>query len=294
MTRPLPKNLELLYQTFHPKRIGDILQGEAFEVDGVEFVSGYVPESTSERFYIVKTPELIERYRQVCAEFASGRVMELGIAEGGSTAFMALVARPEKLVAIDLEPEPLPALDEFIAQRGLQGTVVPLYGVDQADRSRLHSIVREHFGTGGIDLVVDDCSHMHDPTRASFEALFPFMRPGGLYLIEDWNNDHRMRDAVSASLREQLEAGDEDLRRQLRESLATEREPGQRHQPLTQIAIELMLARASSGDVVASVTVDDAWISVRRGPAEVDPETFALGGLYTDHFGLKGWASTGP
>ena len=37
MTRPLPKNLELLYETFHPKRIGDILQGESFTVDGVEF-----------------------------------------------------------------------------------------------------------------------------------------------------------------------------------------------------------------------------------------------------------------
>jgi hypothetical protein len=27
---------------------------------------------------------------------------------------------------------------------------------------------------------------MYDLTKASFEALFPFLRPGGLYIIEDW------------------------------------------------------------------------------------------------------------
>jgi hypothetical protein len=34
--------------------------------------------------------------------------------------------------------------------------------------------------------VIDDASHIYEPTRASFETLFPYLRPGGLYIIEDW------------------------------------------------------------------------------------------------------------
>ena len=37
-----------------------------------------------------------------------------------------------------------------------------------------------------IDLVIDDASHVYEPTLASFETLFPHLRPGGLYIIEDW------------------------------------------------------------------------------------------------------------
>ena len=37
-----------------------------------------------------------------------------------------------------------------------------------------------------LDLVIDDASHLYGPTMASFEVLFPRLRPGGLYVIEDW------------------------------------------------------------------------------------------------------------
>jgi hypothetical protein len=44
----------------------------------------------------------------------------------------------------------------------------------------------EQFDGGPLDLVVDDCSHLYEPTRASFNELFPRLRPGGAYVIEDW------------------------------------------------------------------------------------------------------------
>jgi hypothetical protein len=37
----------------------------------------------------------------------------------------------------------------------------------------------------GIDIVIDDGSHHMADVRASFEHLFPKMKIGGLYLIED-------------------------------------------------------------------------------------------------------------
>jgi hypothetical protein len=35
--------------------------------------------------------------------------------------------------------------------------------------------------------VLDDASHQYEPTKASFETLFPLLRPGGLYIIKDWS-----------------------------------------------------------------------------------------------------------
>jgi hypothetical protein len=45
-----------------------------------------------------------------------------------------------------------------------------------------------------------------------------------------------------------------------------------------------LLARASSGDVVAELHISGHWIVVRRGPAALDPDSFRLSDLYTDHF----------
>ena len=39
---------------------------------------------------------------------------------------------------------------------------------------------------GRLDLVIDDASHELHATKASFETLFPLLRSGGWYIIEDW------------------------------------------------------------------------------------------------------------
>lgn len=288
MARRLPQNLELLHSVFDPKRIHDILPGDTFEIDGIEFVCAYLPESTPTRFFIVKSRPLVDRYLDLCRRFEGSRIVELGIAEGGSTALLALAASPAALVAVDLEEERLDALDTFVTDRRLEGSVFTHYGVDQADRDRLGRLVDHDLGGHPIDLVIDDCSHAHDPTRSSFETLFPRLRPGGLYVIEDWNADDLMRTAVADALRAELASGEEALRASIREAMAGPAAQ-ERRAPLTRLAIEFMLARAQSGDVVDEVVVDEFWITVRRGPGELDPDTFRLDDAYVDYFELKGW-----
>jgi cephalosporin hydroxylase len=39
---------------------------------------------------------------------------------------------------------------------------------------------------GQFDLIVDDCSHKAAQAQASFEHLWPLVRPGGYYAVEDW------------------------------------------------------------------------------------------------------------
>ncbi|WP_211336417.1 class I SAM-dependent methyltransferase [Nocardia tenerifensis] len=53
---------------------------------------------------------------------------------------------------------------------------------DQSDPAALAALAREH---GPFDIVIDDGSHENQHVRISFDALFPFVRPGGLYVIED-------------------------------------------------------------------------------------------------------------
>lgn len=44
---------------------------------------------------------------------------------------------------------------------------------------------------GGCDLIVDDASHIGHLTLATFAWLWPLVRPGGYYVVEDWA-DRRM------------------------------------------------------------------------------------------------------
>jgi predicted O-methyltransferase YrrM len=254
-----------------------------FEVDDVRFCFTYFVESTAEQFSIRKPLSLVEQYVAVVSKARPKTIFELGIAAGGSTALLALLTQPRKLVAVELEVEPVEGLADFIDRRGLGDSVRPYYGVDQADTERLAAIANDEFGDEPLDLVIDDASHYLVETRASFEVLFPRVKPGGLYIIEDWPAVHRFAHAI-ASAQKPDSPGHQTLQTEVSERLAPEKPP--RPQPLTRLAIELMLARATSGDAVEEISLDGHWITVRRGQAELDPETFQLRDLYKDHFGL--------
>lgn len=43
---------------------------------------------------------------------------------------------------------------------------------------------------GPFDIIVDDCSHLGDLSRVSFWCLWPYLKPGGLYVIEDWGTGY--------------------------------------------------------------------------------------------------------
>jgi predicted O-methyltransferase YrrM len=129
-------------------------------------------------------------YLDLLAELRPATIVELGVYQGGSCALMALASDPEVLVAIEISEERIPALDALIAKRGLSERVHVHHGVDQADAATLGRLVDEHLAGRPLDLVVDDASHLVGPTRASFNALFPRLRPGGVYIIEDWSWAH--------------------------------------------------------------------------------------------------------
>jgi len=133
-----------------------------------------------------------------------------------------------------------------------------------------------------IDLVIDDASHLLDETRASFETLFPLMRPGGIYVIEDWNSDHLVADGLERALLDVDNPGHAKLVADLGKAIAAQPVPRAR---LVRLPLELVLARASARDVIREVTVMDNWVVIKRGDEPVDPASFRLADLVHDHFG---------
>jgi predicted O-methyltransferase YrrM len=257
------------------------ISGDSVVVDGIEFSISYVGTSTSRRFIIRKPPELIRKVRQLAPAFRSGNIVELGIADGGSTALLALAVEPSKLVSVELDAIPVQALTELISERDLGDVVRPYYGVDQADVHRLSEIIEKEFLGTPIDLVIDDASHLYEQTRASFEVLFPRVRPGGLYIIEDWAADHQWAHGIRQVLADPTSPHHEAVSNEVRhhsDGTAPSKQPLSRH------VVELLLARACSGDAVAEVHIDSNWVSVVRGPARLDAGHFRLADLYVDYF----------
>jgi hypothetical protein len=62
--------------------------------------------------------------------------------------------------------------------------------VDQSDSRQIRTFLAES-GVRHLDIVIDDGSHRPDHQQISFATLFPYVRPGGLYFIEDLMNNGR-------------------------------------------------------------------------------------------------------
>jgi hypothetical protein len=101
------------------------------------------------------------------------RMLEIGVFQGGSLAlWRRYLGDRATIFGIDIKPE-------CAAFNGQHGQV--RVG-SQDDPAFLRGVVQE---MGGLDVVLDDGSHIARHQRASFEALFPLLSDGGLYIIED-------------------------------------------------------------------------------------------------------------
>ncbi len=214
-------------------------------------------DSTPDRFILMKSRAMVDWYD---ATFAGAnrpdRVFEIGIFKGGSVVLFSELWRPKRLVAIDISAERIPALAEYIKRCKLGESVKAIYGIDQADRETMRSIIASEFGDASLDLVVDDGCHFYDETKAAFEAVFPFLRPGGVYVIEDWGWAHWPGDW-------QENGG-----------------PWPDKPAPTLLALELAMVCASRSDLVESVEITPGLIVLRRGAGEDVDSSFTLSGSY--------------
>ena len=239
---------------------------DQFELGGANFRTTFgALHSQPDNFVLRKPRWLIEQYEALRAEFSGGRIVELGIDEGGSTAFMTELFHPGLMLALEIKPEPPRALAEFLAERGYASRIRPVFGVDQGDRERVSNLLDTHFGDERLDLVIDDASHVLEPSRVSFDILFPRLRPGGAFVIEDWSWDL----AIERFVRDEPE----------RFVAAYER---RRHRPIEQrsglgrLVAEAVVGAGHTPRAIDSVFAREGFALLRRGDAVLDPATFSL------------------
>jgi predicted O-methyltransferase YrrM len=231
-------------------------------IEGIEFDFDFSAdaanrESTPSRFVLPKTPEMVSAYRELGEKTSIQNVMDLGIFKGGSAVLFHLLYRPRKLLAVDISTKRVSALDAYIQEHGAGDSLKAYYGVDQSDGLRLRSLIEEP-----LDLVVDDASHALAPTRASFNALFPYVRPGGFYVIEDWGWAHWDGWAHMSP--------DYQKSRGLYPD-----------QPaLTNFIFELVMATATSPKLVASIKLNFNMAIVERGDMAVEAASFDIGNYH--------------
>ena len=108
------------------------------------------------------------------------RLLELGVYRGGSLLLWRDYFERGLIVGLDVEPV------------GLEDPTgrVRVYQGRQQDTELLDRIARET-APEGFDVIIDDCSHIGELTRVSFWHLFDnHLKPGGLYVIEDWSTGY--------------------------------------------------------------------------------------------------------
>ena len=162
---------------------------EKFKIDGVEFVIDKRAGkdrgvSKKNKFILVKNDRFLDFVREWTGS-KPNTIMEVGMFEGGSLVVMDKLFKPDVIVGLDLRREPIKPLEEYRKENPHMKT----YYARSQDKIGTLMAARENFPTG-IDLVVDDASHLYEQTKATFEMLFPLVRKGGKYVIEDWAWSH--------------------------------------------------------------------------------------------------------
>lgn len=99
-------------------------------------------------------------------------MLELGVKTGASLRMWKEYFPHGRIHGVDIDPECRRHCEERIE----------VHTLSQDDAPGLTSIAE---ATGGFDVVLDDCSHINSLTLASHRILWPHVRPGGFYIIED-------------------------------------------------------------------------------------------------------------
>ena len=109
----------------------------------------------------------LERYRDKSINF-----LEIGVQGGGSLQMWKKYFGPNsKIVGIDIDPNTKFEEEQIFVEIG-----------NQSDEKFLKGVVEEY---GPFDVIIDDGSHIQSDVLNSFFFLYPTLKRGGTYIIED-------------------------------------------------------------------------------------------------------------
>jgi len=100
------------------------------------------------------------------------KILEIGVRSGGSLLCWDTVFSNSSIYGVDVNPK----------CKDLEKHGFKIFIGDQGNLKFWDNFNTE---VGGLDIVVDDGSHINDDIIKTFDKLYPKMNPGGVYFIED-------------------------------------------------------------------------------------------------------------
>jgi hypothetical protein len=209
---------------------------------------GFDVELSSDRtITLFKHPQFVRSYLELLSDVRVENMIEVGIWDGGSAVFFWNLLKPAKLCCIELK-DSAPHLSRYIGKQQIGDSFPVYFGVDQSNKTRIGEILAREFECKTLDLVIDDASHLYSPSRATFEAIFPRLRSGGLYVLEDWKTNLLLP----------YHGGDD--------------KPD--HPPFHQLVHEILDLSMRFPGVIPTVKCFHNFVVVERGPATLDAGSF--------------------
>ncbi|MEZ5503224.1 MAG: hypothetical protein R3E50_11505, partial [Halioglobus sp.] len=109
----------------------------------------------------------------------------------------------------------------------------------------------------------------------------PRLRPGGVYIVEDYANMH----LAALQWLDKANSGSHQANYMMEHCVKGMLEADR--QPLHQLAVEAMLASIAAPGLIPKVVVDRHWHMIYRGPKDIaNARNFDLRAMANDHFSL--------
>jgi hypothetical protein len=104
-------------------------------------------------------------------------LLEIGVYQGASLKTWREYFPKAKIIGVDIQPN----CKQFESDR---------IRVELADQANLEHLAQLAAAHGPFDFIIEDGSHMWDHQITSLRALFPFLRNGGYYVVEDLQTNY--------------------------------------------------------------------------------------------------------
>ncbi len=116
----------------------------------------------------------LDFYERFLAELRDRPItlLEIGVLGGRSARTWAEYFPAGRIIGVDIDRNTL----QFAGDRII---------IEMADQSDVRELVRLGVTYGPFDVVVDDGSHLWNHQIATLQYLYPFVRPGGYFIMED-------------------------------------------------------------------------------------------------------------
>jgi hypothetical protein len=116
-------------------------------------------------------------------------LLEFGVLRGESLKMWSDYFPKGRIIGVDIDP----------ATKIHEGGNRVVEIVDQSDTGRLMELAKEY---GPFDVIIDDASHRWDHQITGLHTMYPFVKPGGFYILEDLHTSYGIlqRDYAGTSL----------------------------------------------------------------------------------------------